>query len=91
MVKGFKIAAAVICIVCILAICIAPLADLPATSLRSYQMAVMLIWSLIAGASCLVLSVLKAPSHTDTPFFSPLSPKIWCIDIPAMTSCVLQC
>lgn len=60
MARVIQFAIVVLCLVCILAILIAPLADLPATNLRSYQMAVVLIWGLIAGALSIVFSGLKS-------------------------------
>ena len=60
MTKAMQLAVVALCLLCILAILIAPLADLPATNLRSYQMAVVLIWGLIAGALLVAFSGLKS-------------------------------
>jgi hypothetical protein len=43
--------AAVLCLICVIAICVAPDVDLPDTHLRSYLMGMMLMLCLIAGAS----------------------------------------
>jgi hypothetical protein len=43
--------AAVLCLICVIAICIAPDMDLPDTHLRSSLMALMLMLCLVAGAS----------------------------------------
>lgn len=59
MAKAIQLAIVVLCLACILAILIAPLADLPATNLRSYQVAVVLLWGLIAGALLIAFSRLK--------------------------------
>jgi len=59
MAKAIQLVVVVLCLLCILAILIAPLADLPATSLRSYQMAVILLWGLIAGALSIAFSGIK--------------------------------
>jgi uncharacterized membrane protein len=49
---GFiRVVAAVFCVLCVLAICIAPLVDLPDTNLRSYHLAMLLLFSLMAGAT----------------------------------------
>jgi len=51
MARFIRAAAAVLCALCVLAICIAPLVDLPDTNLRSYHLAMLLLFSLMAGAT----------------------------------------
>lgn len=50
MARVIRFAAAVFCLLCVLAICIAPLVDLPATNLPSGHMVLLLIWCFIASA-----------------------------------------
>jgi hypothetical protein len=57
MVKFIRVAAAVFCVLCVLAICIAPLVDLPATKLGSDNLIVLLLCSFMAVAT---VSFLKA-------------------------------
>lgn len=51
MVRFIRVAAAVFCVLCVLAICIAPLVDLPDTNLRAYNLAMLLLFSLMAGVT----------------------------------------
>jgi hypothetical protein len=92
MAKAIKFAVVALCLICILAICIAPLVDLPATSLRSYQAAIVLLWGLIATAFTLVLSAFEALVFFKTTSVIPIRRKIegW-IDEPIKFSTVLQC
>ena len=50
MVRSIKIFVAVFCIVCILALCIAPYADIPASVLEALQVVIMLMFALLTGA-----------------------------------------
>lgn len=49
MARYFKIVVAVFCIVCILALCIAPYADIPVTVLDALQFVIMLMFAMIGG------------------------------------------
>lgn len=51
MVKFLRVAAAVFCVLCVLAICIAPLVDLPATKLSSDNLVFLLLCSFAAVAT----------------------------------------
>ncbi len=55
MVKFIRVAAAVFCVLCVLAICIAPLADLPATKLSSDNLVILLLCSFIAAATSSII------------------------------------
>ncbi|HEV2710626.1 MAG TPA: hypothetical protein VGU67_10465 [Edaphobacter sp.] len=90
--KAIKYAVVAVCLLCILAICIAPLVDLPATSLRSYQTAVVLLWGLIAVAFSLALSVFKplAALWVASSGFDRREPE-WRIGAPLKFSSVLRC
>jgi len=91
MAKAIKFAVVVLCLSCILAICIAPLADLPATNLRSYQMAVMLMWSLIASAFSLILTALKPIFRLWHSLFEPVEEELWHRDVRMDAFAVLRC
>lgn len=91
MAKAVKFAIVAVCLACILLICIAPFADLPATSLRSYQMAVMLLWSLLASAFSLLLSVLKPLSRIWTMMFESIGREKLPINVRMQLYPVLRC
>ena len=57
MVRFIRVAAAVFCVLCVLAICIAPLVDLPATKLNSDNFVILLLCSFMAVAT---ISYIKA-------------------------------
>jgi len=50
MVRSAKVFVALLCIVCVLALCIAPYIDIPVTALRSLQIALLLMLSLVTAA-----------------------------------------
>jgi type VI protein secretion system component VasK len=92
MAKAIKFAVVAVCLLCILAICIAPLVDLPATNLRSYQAAAVLLWGLIATAFALAASSWK--SLVSIRVTSPILPRRkieWWIDSPIKLSSILRC
>lgn len=49
MARYIKIVVAVFCIVCILALCIAPYADIPVTVLDALQFVIMLMFAMLGG------------------------------------------
>jgi hypothetical protein len=65
MARFIRVVAAVFCTLCVLAICIAPLVDLPDTNLRSYNLAMLLLFSLMAGVTVLVTETIK-PANPST-------------------------
>jgi hypothetical protein len=91
MAKAIKFAIVAVCVLCILAICIAPFADLPATNLRSYQMAVMLMWSVVASALSLILLGLKPLFRLWTTLFGAVDPEVWCPDSAMKSFSVQRC
>jgi hypothetical protein len=92
MAKAIKFAVVAICLICILAVCIAPLVDLPATNLRSYQTAAALLWGLIAIAFALSFSALKSLANIRIISSNPIRRKIeWQIDPHLKLSTILQC
>ncbi|HXS94595.1 MAG TPA: hypothetical protein VN736_08310 [Candidatus Limnocylindrales bacterium] len=89
MVRYVKIFVAVCCIVCILALCIAPYADIPVTVLDTLQFVIMLIFALVGAVLLLtgafpqlVISrvVLRAEQKSPTRSLLP----------PIETTCVQQ-
>jgi len=50
MARSAKIGTALLCIVCVLALCIAPYVDIPVTALKSLQIALLLMLSLVGCA-----------------------------------------
>jgi hypothetical protein len=90
MVRSIKIFVAVFCIVCILALCIAPYADIPASVLEALQVVIMLMFALIgcvllvAGLFYLVMVRSAEPLHIGK------APRRWLL-LPIDSSCVQQC
>jgi hypothetical protein len=79
MARSIRTLAAIFCVVSVLAICIAPLVDLPATSLRADYLALLLQCWLIATASVFIANVFKAANppcwrlaHPSIPASNPL-------------------
>jgi len=91
MAKAIKFAIVAVCLLCILAICIAPYVDLPATNLRNYQLALVMMWSLMASAFCLILSASRLFLRVCAMLFTLPRQKILPLALPIQTSCVLQC
>lgn len=89
--KAIKFAVVAVCLICILALCIAPFADLPATNLRSYQMAIIMIWGLVATAFCLVLSLRRPLVCKDATWFDPAHRNSLCIAVPPKVFSILRC
>ena len=92
MAKAIKFVVVAVCLLCILAVCIAPLVDLPATNLRSYQAAVLLLWGLVATAFALAASASK--SLISIWMTSPIPARrkmVWWIGSPMKLSSILRC
>jgi len=89
MLRSIKIFVALLCIVCILALCIAPYADIPATVLKALQVVVMLVFAAITS---LVVGGLfsQALSACAEPLYIRKSP-IRSLLLPLDSSCVQQC
>jgi hypothetical protein len=73
MVRFLRVAVAVFCVLCVLAICIAPHVDLPATKLSPDNFVILLLCSFMAAGTA---SLLKAFRN------APRSVEIW---LPAPT------
>lgn len=89
MVRYIKIFVAIFCIVCILALCIAPYADIPVTVLDALQFVIMLMFAMIGGVLFLVWAfhqvlIQQAILHADRK--SPTRSLL----LPIETTCVQQ-
>ena len=90
MTRFAKVVVALLCIVCVLTLCIAPYVDLPLTILKSIQIILLLLFSLAV-----------AELNSDSLFNATLGPwtnartgrasQIHVIYPPLETNCVLQC
>ncbi|MGB7189251.1 MAG: hypothetical protein WBD10_03890 [Acidobacteriaceae bacterium] len=90
MLRYIKIFVAVFCIVCILALCIAPYADIPVTVLEALQVVIMLMFALITSlllATGLFYQVLGGSAE---PLYRR-KPPIRSLLLPLDSSCVQQC
>ena len=91
MTRGMRIAATVFCVVSILAICVAPLVDLPPTSLPSGHLVLLMMGWIIAGATILTFGALK-PAHSPSGIWlGPYEREKRCAFRPIDANCVLQC
>ena len=61
MVRFIRVASAVFCVLCVLAICIAPLVDLPATKLGSDNVIILLLCSFMAVAAVSLIKAFNQP------------------------------
>jgi hypothetical protein len=64
MVRFCRVAVAVFCVLCVLAICIAPLVDLPATKLSSDSFVILLLCSFMAIATASLLKAFRNVPRT---------------------------
>lgn len=89
MARFLKIFVAVLCIVCILALCIAPFVDIPVTVLKVLQVVVMLMFGM---SSVLLLCGVFDPTAAWTSAARAVdpSPTLWSI-LPLETNCVHRC
>jgi hypothetical protein len=90
MVRSAKIVVALLCIVCVLALCVAPYADIPVSALKSLEVVLLLMLSLAAAAlprAHLFLRVLFRIASLRTGHTAQPCPLL----LPTQTSCVLQC
>jgi hypothetical protein len=90
MARFICILAAIFCVVSVMAICIAPLIDLPATSLRSDCLAILLQCWLIAAACIFIANVFKAANPHGWTVVHPLIPANNRLSCPRHFNCVLQ-
>lgn len=89
MVRFLRIFAAVLCIVCILALCIAPFADIPVTVLKALQVVIMLMFGLMSSILVLAGKFHQTRSHEVT-LRACMSPTR-CLLLPLETNCVQLC
>jgi uncharacterized membrane protein len=90
-VRAIQFAVAIVCLVCVLAICIAPWIDLPHTTNRAYLLALLLLFALFA---CHISSarLLRGCAQircwrSQTIFRRRISIPL----VPLQAGCVLQC
>lgn len=90
MVRSIRIFVAVLCIVCILALCIAPYADIPVSVLEALQVVIMLIFALITSVLVLAGLFYQVLSGSTEPLYIRKAPKRWLL-LPLETNCLQQC
>lgn len=90
MARAINIAAALVCLICVIALCIAPSVDIPDTTLKSLQIILLIMLTLIeaillrAGTVDLALLFLGFSTGRRTALVrSPF--------LPIQTNCVQQC
>jgi uncharacterized membrane protein YbhN (UPF0104 family) len=89
-VRAIQFAAAIVCLVCVLAICIAPLLDLPHTINRAYLLALLLLFGLFAcpiSSARLLRGCAKIRCWRSETIFRRISLPL----VPLQAGCVLQC
>lgn len=90
MVRFLKIFVAVLCIVCILVLCIAPFADIPVTVLKALQIVAMLMFGLM-GSVLLSAGIFRsAPAQKRVSRAEHKSPTR-CPLLPLESNCVQRC
>lgn len=92
MARSAKIIVALLCIVCVLALCIAPYVDIPVTVLKSLQVVLLLMFALLAGAllsANLFLFYLTLVKPDTGQVRHTISTRLFLL--PIETNCVQQC
>lgn len=84
------IAVALLCLICVLALCIAPSVDIPQTTLKSLQMIALLMFALAAGAFLLADRVFLAFLGRILDMNRIAAPARGSLP-PLETNCVRQC
>lgn len=90
MLRYIKIFVALFCIVCILALCIAPYADIPVTVLEALQVVVMLVFAAITSRLVVTGLFSQVLSASAEPLYIRKSPTRSLL-LPLDSSCVQQC
>lgn len=90
MVRFFRIFVAVLCIVCILALCIAPFADIPVTVLKALQVVILLMFGLTSSILLLAGMFHQTRSQEVTLRADCESPTRHLL-LPLETNCVQRC
>jgi hypothetical protein len=90
--KTATVLVALLCIVCVLALCIAPYVDIPVTALKSLQIALLMMLALAGSAALMAQGLffrLAMPASEALPgdFAAPLRPRM----LPIECNCVQQC
>jgi hypothetical protein len=91
MTRSVKIMVALLCIVCVLALCIAPYVDIPVTALRSLQTLLVLMFAL-AGALVFIDSSILGLGLSPRALLRPHNAASCLFFVlPIEASCVQQC
>jgi hypothetical protein len=90
MVRSIKIFVAVFCIVCILALCIAPYADIPASVLEALQVVIMLMFALLTSVLLAAGLFFLIMVRSAEPLYIRKAPTRSLL-LPIDSSCVQQC
>lgn len=90
MVRFLRIFVAVLCIVCILALCIAPFADIPLTVMKALQVVIMLMFGLMGSILLIAGSFCRVQLHESGPRVGRGTP-MRCMFLPLEMNCVQRC
>jgi hypothetical protein len=90
MVRFIRVAAAVFCVLCVLAICIAPLVDLPATKLSSDNLVILLLCSFMAVATSSLIKAFNRAASAITVWHPSSAPKTRRTLSPLDTNSILR-
>lgn len=85
-----KVVIALLCIICVLTLCIAPYVDLPVTILESLQVVLLLLFSL-ATAELSLFTLFNTPFVLRANVLIERASHICVVFPPIETNCVLQC
>jgi hypothetical protein len=89
MARAVKIITALLCMICVIALCIAPWVDPPETTLKSLQIILFLMFAFVACtlpfAGMLTLEMVRAPWVWRIPRLAPH------LKLPMQVNCVQQC
>jgi hypothetical protein len=90
MARGINIGAALLCLICVIALCIAPSVDIPDTTLKSFQIIFLMMLTFIGGVLLLSGIVhLALLSHRFS--VGQQAALIRSMLLPIQTNCVQQC
>lgn len=88
--KIAKIVAALLCIACVLALCIAPYVDIPLTVLKSLQL-VLLLMGLLSSGVLLLATLFHQVSVHYALLRSDLRTPARCLVQPLESNCIQRC
>jgi len=89
MARAVKIITALLCMVCVISLCVAPWVDPPETTLKSLQVILFLMFAFVA---CTLLFTGMLPLETPLVFRRWHNPRLAPhLGLPIQTNCVQQC